>query len=199
MEEDRIKAKARLKEEFDKIAAIFPRSLERAFKECCYFGGGCIYSIYNNLEPKDYDIFCEDMDVLLALKGYLKKTKQAEMITENAFSFGENGKYQLVTKFYGEPLETIGQFDFKHNMFGFYHYELINAISWDWLDTKFLRFNFDRARDIASSITRVPKFVERGMICTRKEMSKMIEHLLTKSELTAEIKAVQGLINNRGY
>ena len=187
-----------LDEVYNQVANYFPGKLQDAFRESCFFGGGCIYSTYHKEEPKDYDIFCEDIETLYRLKDYLVKNKLADMVTDNAVSFND-GKFQLVTKFHGEMQSVIEQFDFKHNMFGYKDKNIYTAIGYQWLDTKYLRFNDKRTRDVASSITRVPKFVARGFICTRREMSKMVEYLLTKTDLKDETRSVQELINNRGY
>lgn len=198
---DRRKEKRTLRQldiAFNKASEFFTGMYAKMFKECCFFGGGCIYSTYHKQEPKDYDIFCEDERVLYELKEYLIKNKIAEMVTDNAVSF-YGGKFQLVTKFHGEMMSVIEQFDFKHNMFSFRNNHIYTAIGYQWLDTVYIRFNDKRTRDVSSSITRVPKFVARGMVCTRKEMAKMIEYLLSNTDINDEIKSVQGLQNNRGY
>ena len=36
---------------------MFPEEIQNKFKDNFYLAGGCIYSLYNDKEPNDYDIF----------------------------------------------------------------------------------------------------------------------------------------------
>lgn len=195
---DQRKEKRVIKEltiEFNKVANMLPPRLREGFKEHCYFGGGCIYSHWHHLKPNDYDIFCDDPLFLIELESYLKV--DCDLITENAISFKD--KYQLVTKFFGNIMYVIEQFDFKHNMFGFKDGKIYKATEDKYIESNYLRFNDKRTRDVASTITRVPKFVARGMICTRREMARMIQYLLTKTNLEEEtISASELTGNSRG-
>ena len=124
-----------------------------------YIAGGCIYSIWNNKAPKDYDIFCKSKAALTKIKQYFKNNS-CNFISDNAITYG---KYQFVTKWYGNPIDEVSKFDFKHNMFYYDKNGLHNLVDWDFLNTNKLHFNNLRARDVSSILIRIPKFIARGM------------------------------------
>lgn len=176
----------KLKEEKKKLTNLLPEYLQKDFERDSFVGGGCVYSLYNDDEPKDYDFFLEkqetvdkvrlyfSMNSTLKLRGSIKigKYKGLQLlVTDNAISIGN---YQIITRWVGEPKEVIGEFDFKHNMFYLKDEKVETLVKWSYLDDNYLRFNDDRARDICGCIIRTKKFIERGFTMTNKEMSKML-------------------------
>lgn len=182
------KAKSQLKE-------LLPDYLQDEFDDEVYISGGCIYSLYNDKEPKDYDFFVRseayaqklvdffvtsylDLDAAIEFKEgrmkifYHKGTRV--VLTKNAISLGNK---QIITKFIGEPREVINEFDFKHNMFWHENDKIETLSQWDFLDSTQLYYNENRARDISGTIIRVHKFCERGMTISNAEMSKMLKKL----------------------
>jgi hypothetical protein len=138
-----------------------------------YFAGGCIYSIWNNKEPKDYDMFCKSMDAIKKIRKWFKKNKdKADIITKNAISMG---KFQFVVQHIGKPEIEVGKFDFKHNMFYYDNEELSTLSDWEYIESNKLEFNSERARDILNIMTRIPKFVNRGMDISQKEILDILE------------------------
>ena len=183
----------------DEIAKDIISKIPVKIKDKIYFAGGCIYSLANNLQPKDYDLFLVDN----SLVDKLKQLDIWNYTSEYALTLG---KYQIVTKYYGEPYDCAGQFDFKHNM---YYYKpftghIISANEeelekqfdcYNFLHTNELIFNENRARDIEGVLLRIGKFVARGMIIS-KQAKKEIKKRTTKKSLREYKKSRK---SNRNY
>lgn len=193
-------------ENLEDLYKVIPEYLLDQFKEEAYVAGGCIYSVHNNKEVADIDVFIESLELKLLLLTHFKsrpnlKIKFTEygkiyygelhhqrlVITDNAITIG---KFQIILKDVGDPLEVIGRFDFKHNM----HYvknSKLHKVETEWyLNTTKLLYNEDRARDIVSTIMRVPKMILKGFEVSPKEMSKM---LLKLNEVGFNDKEIQML------
>lgn len=183
----------------DEIAKDIISKIPVKIKDKIYFAGGCIYSLANNLQPKDYDLFLVDN----SLVDKLKQLDIWNYTSEYALTLG---KYQIITKYYGEPYDCVGQFDFKHNM---YYYKpftghIISANEeelekqfdcYNFLHTNELIFNENRARDIEGVFLRIGKFVARGMIIS-KQTKKEIKKRTTKKSLREYKKSRK---SNRNY
>ena len=125
----------------------------------------------------------------------LKKATIWSFVSEYALTYG---KYQVVTKYFGEPDYCVGQFDFKHNMHYYipgtmkilcaYEEELDDTDAdsdfddYKYLQTNELVFNENRARDIEGVWLRVEKFTSRGMTVS-KETKKKIKKRTTKKAI----------------
>lgn len=184
---DRIKVQ--LENEKEKLIELLPPTFRDRFREESFVGGGAIYSLYNDQEPKDIDFFVDNEDLVKDLRSYfalyligkgfdmdkkviVSKYKDLNLVfTKNAISIG---KYQIITRWVGEPEEVVNEFDFKHNMFYIYKGEFDTFSQWDFLEDNVLRYNENRARDICGTIIRTKKFVERGFKLTNREMAKML-------------------------
>lgn len=154
-----------------------------------YFAGGCIYSLYNDREIKDYDIFCTNKKAMSKLKRYLKAHQDlVDFKTKNAYTVG---KYQFVIKHIGAAHDEVGKFDFKHNCYYYDHAGLHDVFGWDYIDSKELKFNSTRARDVLNIITRVPKFVERGMDISQKEILDILELGTRPTKYFAERRTIK--------
>ena len=147
-----------------------------------YIAGGCIYSIWNDSKPKDYDIFCKNKTALAKVQQYFKENS-CNFTSENAITYG---KYQFVTKWYGYAETEVGKFDFKHNMFYYDSEGLHNLVDWDYLNSNKLVFNKLRARDVASILTRIPKFVARGMEIDLEESAEILDVVTKPSNYIRE-------------
>ncbi|OME54052.1 hypothetical protein BSK59_15840 [Paenibacillus odorifer] len=187
----------RLNEEKKKLITDLPSHLQDDFAREGFISGGCIYSLYNDKEPKDYDFFVESESLANRLREFFMSLVIPEVVaddekpkvkniyivhyrghrivvTKNAISIG---KYQIITKFFGAPKQVVGQFDFMHNTY-WHKNNRIDALSdWDFLEDTKLVYNEQRARDITGTIIRVPRFIARGMTITNVEMSKMLKKL----------------------
>jgi len=161
-----------LKEQIVEIEKLIPRDVFN-FDEW-YFAGGCCYSLWNDKEVKDYDIFCKNKKAVKKLKDYFKSNKnKANCMTKNAITVG---KYQFVIKHIGKPEVEVGKFDFKHNMSYYDNKQgLVSLSGWNYISSNELSFNTERARDILNIITRIPKFVDRGMEISQKEILDILE------------------------
>ncbi|OME55610.1 hypothetical protein BSK59_13470 [Paenibacillus odorifer] len=172
----------------DDLINLLPEELRYEFFMKSYISGGCIYSLYHGNEPKDYDFFVESDQLVSKLRAYFIKQSsyQGEIrsgglykginmtITQNAISLG---KYQIITQWAGTPEEVIDQFDFKHNQTYWKDGKLICLSDWRFVKGNKLYYNEGRARDIVGTIVRIPRFIERGMTVSNKEVSKMLLRL----------------------
>jgi hypothetical protein len=177
--------KMRLELERKQLKEILPEQFREKFERYAFIAGGCIYSLYNNQDPKDIDFFVKNevfahelRKYFLSQAEYKSKTTVGGMyngysltVTDNAISLG---KYQIITRWIGEPAHVVGEFDFAHNQFYYENDEIGTESDFDALDSNELRYNEKRARDICGTLARVPKFVKRGMVITQKEMAKML-------------------------
>jgi hypothetical protein len=180
----------------NKFLNIFEPQDRDYIKSHTYFAGGCIYSIYNNQRPKDYDIFCDSLDIVEFISQEIDSLEklgivQDIFITSNAISINDYSDYnfQIIKKFYGEPSGVIAQFDFYHNFFAFINGKIISFHNWRYIETKKLCFNFDRARDIGNVILRIPKFVERGFKIYKSDHAKIL--LMALENASQEIESLK--------
>lgn len=185
--------------------------LKSALIQKAYFAGGCIYCLFNDKPVKDYDIFLRDDSCI----EHLKKLAIWSYVSEYALTCG---KFQVVIKYFGEPEDCVGQFDFKHNMHYYvpnsqkiqcaYEDELLDESPFDdcmddyrddyshFDDFKYLRtnelfFNENRARDIEGVMLRVKKFTDRGMTIS-KETKKKIKKRTTPKKVKQYKKSRRG-------
>lgn len=180
-----------LNDKTEQFLDLFLELREELLEEI-YFAGGCIYSLSNGKEPKDYDIFLKSdkfIDKLKDLDFWVCKT-------DNALSYG---KFQVIIKFYGEPEEVVGQFDFKHNMHWYepftYHIECgykeeLNKHDCDFEDYRYIHtneliFNENRARDCENVWLRIDKFLKRGMKISKETKKKILSKTNKKEIRTA--------------
>ena len=176
----------KLNRKIKEFLSFFPENIQNNIKNNCYFAGGCIYSLYNNKKPKDYDIFCTNEETLKLIEDYFKKyyTKfkhnsiiigkyhnKKLICTKYAISIDQ---FQVIRKFIGLPKNVVKEFDFLHNMFYWHSNKIITLSSWKYLKTNKLIFNEMRARDINGVLLRIPKFISRGMTINKKEHAKIL-------------------------
>ena len=154
-----------------------------------YFAGGCVYSLWNDREVKDYDIFCKNKTAASKIRKYFRAHKDlTDIITKNAISVK---KYQFVIRNIGLPEVEVAKFDFKHNMFYYDKGKLHNMVDWKYLSSNKLEFNTERARDILNIMTRIPKFVERGMEISQAEMLNILELGTRPTKIFKERKMIK--------
>ncbi|KAA9007745.1 hypothetical protein F4V43_02065 [Paenibacillus spiritus] len=189
----------------DELTNLLPQSLQYDFFLQSYISGGCIYSLYHEKEPKDYDFFVESEELAMKLREYFMNEasykseirsgglyKDINMtITQNAISLG---KYQIITQWIGKPEEVINQFDFKHNMTYWKNGNVACLSDWRFVRGNKIYYNEGRARDIVGTIVRLPRFVERGMSVSNKEVSKM---LLRLNDIGFSEREIEILENNQ--
>lgn len=172
------KVSKELDEVFNKFLCLFDDEIKQALKNKAYFAGGCIYCLANDKKVNDYDIFLDDN----SLVEKLEKLPFWKCKTEYALSYG---KYQIITKYFGDPVACVGQFDFKHNMF-FYRPFTGNigkaCHSFKLLKTNTLLFNKKRARDIEGVFLRIQKFRDRGFIVP-EQLERSILKRTTKDKI----------------
>lgn len=154
-----------------------------------YFAGGCLYCLWNDKEIKDYDIFCTNKSAIQKLKRHFKEHPDlVNCKTSNAYTVG---KYQFIIKHVGDPEVEVAKFDFKHNCY-YYNYSGIHSIfGWDEIGSKELKFNSTRARDVLNIVTRIPKFVERGMVISQKEILDILESGTRPAKYFAERRTIK--------
>ncbi|MCP1185005.1 hypothetical protein [Paenibacillus sp. 1781tsa1] len=194
-----------LREAKNDLIKLLPTQMWQRFESEAYVSGGCIYSLYHDKQPKDYDFFLVNQSLVDELRKYFidhagyhgsdmssgVHNDLPLIITNNAISIG---KYQIITQWVGEPQEVTGQFDFGHNMFYWRNEKIYTLSDWSYLKGNALVYNEQRARDIVGTIVRVPRFVQRGMTITQKEMSKV---LLKLNSVGFTDKEIEILENNK--
>lgn len=158
-----------------------------------YIAGGCIYSIWNGKKPKDYDIFCKNKLALSKIKKYFRENV-CNFISENAITYG---KYQFVTKWCGDAETEVSKFDFKHNMFYYDSNGLHNLVDWSFLNSNKLVFNKLRARDVSSILTRIPKFISRGMEISIEESAEILDVVTKPSNYIKEKISIKRIKSKR--
>ena len=158
-----------LDKKFNEFIEQFSEDIQTRLKKESYFAGGCIYSLWNDLEPKDFDLFCTNnnfTETLINLdKIWYYKTKYA--LTQ--------GDFQIITKYYGEPNTCVKEFDFKHNMFYYVSGSgnIIGLVDKKYLGVKELFFNEQRPRDLAGVALRIDRFTNRGFTISDIEREKI--------------------------
>lgn len=191
-----------LREVKDELIKLLPTQVQQRFESEAYISGGCIYSLYHDKQPKDYDFFLENDSLVDELREYFidhagyhgsdisggTYNDLPLIITNNAISIG---KYQIITQWVGEPQEVIGDFDFRHNMFYWKSKKVYTLSDWSYLKGNALVYNEQRARDIVGTIVRVPRFIQRGMTITQKEMSKVLLRLNSVGFTEKEIEILE--------
>ncbi len=175
-----------------------------------FISGGCIYSLYNDEKPKDYDFFLTSTTLAAKLRehfmdasGYHGSNMSGGtynnlplIITDNAISVG---KYQIITRWVGTPEEVVGQFDFEHLQCFYYGGELASLSSLDSLKSKDLKYNEKRARDIVGTVMRTNRFVQRGMRISCKEMSKILLKLNEVGFSERELETLNNAQSDRHF
>lgn len=156
-----------------------------------YLAGGCVYCVWNNKKPKDYDLFCKNKNAIKKLRKWFRQNPdKASIITKNAISMG---KYQFVIQHVGNPEVEVRKFDFKHNLFYYDENGIHNCVEWDCIEGNRLEFNSERARDILNILTRIPKFVSRGMEISQKEILDIIELGTRPTKILRERKHIKAV------
>ena len=191
-----------LKKEFINLHDLLPSEFQDDFNKYAFISGGCIYSLHNDKEPKDFDFFVIDKEYSNKLLSYFKnqdikpfknllqgKYKDLHlMISKYAISIG---KYQIVVKYVGDIKSVVDQFDFRHNQYAYYDNQIHNFSGGDYINSNELSFNDERARDICGCILRLPKFIKRGMTISKKETAKMLSKLKDNGFDDAEIEILK--------
>nr|WP_260866240.1 hypothetical protein [Paenibacillus xylanexedens] len=191
-----------LREVKNEIIKLLPTQVWQRFEEEAYISGGCIYSLYHNKKPKDYDFFLVNQSLADELReffidraGYHGSDVSSGtyhglplIVTNNAISIG---KYQIITQWVGDPQDVIMDFDFKHNQFYWKSKRIYTLSDWSYLKGNALVYNEQRARDIVGTIVRVPRFIQRGMTITQKEMSKVLLKLNSTGFTDKEIEILE--------
>jgi hypothetical protein len=188
------KIKIHLSQVSEEFLNLFPDDIKVKLIEGFYIAGGCIYSLYNDKKPNDYDIFLYSKSTGNILSAffmqYINQFKHGGISlgnynglqivkTKNAISIGD--KFQVILKYAGMPYSVIEAFDFKHNMFYYMpEIDMVDChpdVDFSYLTTNDMYFNDLRARDLCGVILRLPKFLERGMRINKKEIAKILTKL----------------------
>lgn len=191
-----------LREVKNELINLLPPHMWQRLESEAYISGGCIYSLYHGKQPKDYDFFLVNDSLVDELREYFINYAGYHgndisggtyndlplIITNNAISIGN---YQIITQWVGEPQDVIGQFDFRHNQFYWKSKRVYTLSDWSYLKGKALVYNEQRARDIVGTIVRVPRFIQRGMTITQKEMSKVLLRLNSVGSTEKEIEILE--------
>lgn len=179
----------KLTQEFNKVTADIQAIIPFFNLQDFYFAGGCLYCLWNGKEVKDYDIFCTNRAALRKLNQHFKNHPElVNCKTRNAYTVG---KYQFVIRHIGEPDVEVGKFDFRHNCYWYDNQGVHSLYGWNDISSRELKFNTDRARDVLNVITRIPKFVERGMEISQKEILDILEMGTRPTKYFAERQTIK--------
>ncbi|MCY9737516.1 hypothetical protein M5X17_27825 [Paenibacillus alvei] len=196
----------RLCEDKFQFSQILPEKFRTEFIMKSYIAGGCIYSLYHDQEPKDYDYFLKDKELAEEMKQYFLDVAGYRgngisggiykdtglIVTDNAISIGNR---QIIIRETGTPEEVVGQFDFKHNMFYCDGVRVHTLSDFQNLKSDKLVYNEKRARDVCGTVVRVNKFVGRGMKISNREMSKILLELNSKGFSKKEVETLESGLN----
>jgi hypothetical protein len=181
-----------------------------------FMAGGCIYSLYNNKIPNDYDIFLKNKETSdLVVKYFMKYLNKMARdgtylgkykdfnITKTKYAITIGDFFQIILKYYGEPNDVCSEFDFKHNMFYFDpNTEMVfnqTNTSYSFLSSNKLYLNPLRARDYSGIMMRIPKFIERGFKIDKSEIAKIILKLKDCINNDNETEILLDYTNTGGY
>ena len=164
---------------------------------CFYFAGGCLYSIWNDKEPKDYDIFCTSRAALKLLKTHFELYASSSLQVHTSKNAISVQKYQFVIRHIGMPEDEVAKFDFMHNCYWYDNTGIHASYGWDYINSNKLVFNSTRARDVLNIATRVPKFIARGMEISQEEMLKILECGTRVSKYVRERRSIKGRLSGK--
>lgn len=194
----------KLKSAKEKFLELFDKEDRDYINNHTYFAGGCIYSLYNDKPISDFDIFCDNQDSMIFVSSRAEKHRDAIFSTENAVTLHLTEEkpndfcdytiydFQVIKKFYGEPEDVIGEFDFYHNFFAYIKGKIISFYNWRYLATTRLCFNHERGRDIVNVLLRIPKFIKKGFYITKEEHGKiMLKALQDKEQEILELQSAR--------
>ena len=74
---------------------------------------------------------------------------------------------------------------------------VVPMVDWDYLNSNKLVFNKLRARDVASILTRIPKFVARGMEIDLEESAEMLDVVTRPSNYIKEKISIKRMKSRR--
>ncbi len=186
-----------LKIYLDQLFNCVVENLEGEVKEIvkahCFIAGGCFASLLNNEEVNDYDFYFTNYDAVNKftsniqsslkkakvfskqnkLKYTFKQTHESDQALSFEFypDFGKPIKIQFITKYYGEPKEVVGKFDFLHCQSYYYPATGDKSVNTDRYG-KNLEFNLKSPYPM-SALKRMVKFVKRGYLIPDGELLKI--------------------------
>lgn len=131
------------------------------------------------------------------IKSYLKL--HSELInckTDNAYTVG---KYQFVIKHIGKPIDEVAKFDFLHNCYYYNSTGVHDIFGWDYINSNELKFNSTRARDVLNIMTRIPKFIKRGMEISQSEMLNILDEGTKPMKYFSERKTIKNRKNGKSH
>jgi hypothetical protein len=155
-----------------------------------YIAGGFIRSYYLKKQPKDMDIFFEDLSQLdiviskLKLQGYTVKKKTRYAITmENG-----NKTIQLIRNINGSIEEVFKDFDFTVCQVAVKGDSLWYGDSFfDDLENKRLVLNEESFNRCATTLERVVRYASYGFVPDRKQLTILIKTIKETDECDLRI------------
>lgn len=183
-----------IQERFDEFVKILPIDLQEDFKKEGFVAGGSIWTYVNRDFFKDIDLFVETEEMrnrlvafaesvvseheYMTTSGKLRRGKYngfEVVLTDNAITVDKI--FQVVIKDWGTPEDVVGSFDFLHSMNYVKNGTLYTVGGLCYIKSDTLKFNEGRARNMCGVISRIPKFIDRGMTISQQEMSKVLLRL----------------------
>lgn len=169
---------------------ILPPEIRKEYYKNIFVAGGAIYSLANNKEVHDYDLYIKDKEYLDILCSFFEENSKelGAFITENAITWKD---IQIIKVYYGTPEYVISTFDFMHCK-GYYDiYKGVVYNPW-FIYTDELKFN-EFCNHPTSAFFRIPKFLSRGMTIEKPEIRKILQSLKDNGFTKEDEKTMENL------
>lgn len=199
------------------FASIKDEKLREKVKNSCFITGGCIPSMMMDEFVTDFDFYFVNLEVTIKLREYYRSQlliggchiEQNGLFTKITYQSpsGEmpknsfkpvfispqaitlTDKIQLVTKFYGTPIDVIREFDWAHIKSYFIYPKLyINDITYKLINEKELIYTGSKYP--LSSFMRTRKYIKKGWTISAIESLKialdMARYDLTNMEVLSD-------------
>lgn len=163
-----------------------------------YIAGGAIYSLRHNKFPNDFDVFLLSNQLIEELKAL------PDFWGHQSRYALSKGKFQIVTKYYGLPLENVREFDFRHNMYFFAPFinrkhifsahpdeQGLTIGKYKWLNANEVVFNDLRPREVERCFLRIKKFRKRGMKVPLKTYTTVLKRCKPKDLFRFKVEQVR--------
>lgn len=188
--------------QFDNAVDRYKKLILDEMKEAkikCWLAGGALRDYFMGLPVKtDYDIFFPNEEEFNKAMAYFKEKKcEIKWESENGCKIKYQGRtYDLVKKYFDDPVKTIEAFDFTVSMFAVddekvYHGETT------FIDLAKRQLMINKITYPASSLSRAFRYYKKGFSMCLGEMKKLFEAIqntpkeepVTSNETTTNSKS----------
>jgi len=143
----------------------------------CWIAGGALRDYFMSIPVKtDYDIFFPNEIEYEKLKMYFTtKGGEVKWESDNGCKMKYNGNtYDLVKKFFKDPMTTIEAFDYTVSMFAV-DFEKVYYGESSFIDLAKRQLMINKITYAASSLSRAFRYYKKGFTMCQGEMKKLFE------------------------